>query len=238
MGKRAQAVFLHHSTGHCIWQGGVKEWIDTYNREHGTGFTVREQAFPKKEPYGWNNYPYDYWNIWVNHAGDRSFKEEPALEILTRDHDLIIWKHCFPVSNVEPDTGRPDLTSDRKCLENYQAQYAALKEKLRSFPDTKFLVWTSPALLPANTNPEEARRSRRFVEWVKNEWDEPGDNIFLWDFYQLETEGDLYLKAAYANGEKDPHPNPAFSKKAAPLFARRIVDVLEGRGDSGSLTGQ
>jgi len=33
-------------------------------------------------------------------------------------------------------------------------------------------------------------------------------------------------------------PKEAFAQRVAPLFGQRIVDVLEGRGDTGSLTGQ
>ena len=60
-----------------------------------------------------------------------------------------------------------------------------------------------------------------------NEWDEEGDNIYLWDFYHLETEGGLYLKNEYAVSPDDSHPNPSFSGKAAPLFAQFIIDVIE-----------
>ncbi len=31
--------------------------------------------------------------------------KNPHLEILTREHDLIIFKHCYPVSKILPDTG-------------------------------------------------------------------------------------------------------------------------------------
>jgi hypothetical protein len=237
MAATKKIIFLHHSTGNCIWKGGVPEWIDTYNKGKGTSCQATEKAFPKKEPYGWNNYPFDYWNIWVNHAGPGPFLEEPTLEMLVEVYDLIIFKHCFPVSNILEDTGSPDINSAEKRQGNYRLQYAALKEKMRSFPDTQFLVWTNAALVPAFTNEAEAKRSREFVEWVIREWDEPEDNIFIWDFFELETEGGLYIKTEYANGEKDPHPNQAFSQKTAPLFAQRIIDVLEGRGDTGSITG-
>ena len=69
-------------------------------------------------------------------------------------------------------------------------------------------------------------------------WDEPGDNIYVWDFRQLETEGGLYLLNEYAAAPGDSHPNSAFATRVAPYLGQRIVDVIEGRGDSGSLTGQ
>ena len=236
--KQAKILFLHHSTGGCVWEGGVAEWFEKYNKEHSAAYNITETAFPKDKPYGWANYPYDYWNIWVQNAGPRAYKEEPTLEILTKECNIIIFKHCFPVASVKEDRGKPDVASDRKSIENYKLQYEALKAKLRQFPDTKFIVWTGAMLCKADTSEDNAKRAKEFFKWVKTAWDEKGDNIFLWDFEQLETDGGLYLKDEYAAAPDDSHPNVAFSKRVAPLFAARIVDVIEGRGDTGSLTGK
>jgi len=237
MGADAKVIFLHHSTGHCVWKGGVPEWFESYNAENGTNYQVVEQAFPKREPYGWHNYPYDYWKIWVENAGDKPFMEEPTLEMLTRDWDVIVFKHCYPVSDVLEDTGEADIASDRKSIENYKLQYEALKNKLREFPDTRFIVWTGALRAEDDSRPGSAERAAEFFRWVREEWDEPGDNIFIWDFAAIEGEGGPYLKAEYQNEPEDSHPNETLSREAAPLFGKRIVDVIEGRGDAGSLTG-
>ena len=251
----ARIVFLHHSTGQAVWVGDtskvsskilgksdVKSWIASYNKTHNTSHQIEEMNFPTtSEGYPWANYPYDYYNIWVKHAGDAPYRGEPTLEMLTKEYDVIIWKHCFPVAGIPPDTGKPDVDSDDKRLENYKLQYAALKEKMRSFPDTKFIVWTgaAPTVGQLRTvGPMKALRARQFFDWVKAEWDEPGDNIFLWDFYELETEGGSYLKPEYASGPDNSHPTPEFGERVAPLFAQRIVDVINGKGDSTSLTGE
>lgn len=236
-GGGTRIIFLHHSTGGVIWNGGVPGWIGDYNAAQGTDYRIEERAYPG-DGYPWQNYPYDYWNLWVKHAGDRTYKEQDTLEILTKNYDVVIWKHCFPVSSVQPDSGKPKLSSDTKSLENYQAQYEALKVKMYEFPETQFLVWTGAALVAGATDEGQAQRAQAFFDWVKSTWDEPGDNIFLWDFWQLETEGGLYLLDEYAAGPTDSHPNEAFAQRVAPLFAQRIVDVIEGRGDSGSLTGE
>jgi len=238
MGKDVKILFLHHSTGNNVWKGGVPEWFESCNAANGTNYSIREQAFPKDEPYGWHNYPYDYWKIWVENAGAEPYMEEPTLEMLTRDWDVVVFKHCFPVANILADTGEPDISSDVKSLENYKLQYKALKDKLREFPGNRFVVWTGALLAEARTTPENAGRARAFADWVKNEWDEPDDNIFVWDFAAIEGEGGLYIKREYEAKPDDSHPNPQFCRKAAPLFGRRIVDVIEGRGDGGSLTGE
>ena len=224
-------VFLHHSIGKVIWDGGMKKWLKKYDKAHGTKYKIEEREFPAESPYGWNNYPYDYWNIWVKHAGEHEFQKEPTLELLTSKYDMVVFKHCYPVSSIEPDTGEPAVDSPEKRLENYKLQYNALKDKLHEFPDTKFLVWTGSAQVRAKTNEEEGARAREFVEWVKNEWDQPGDNIYVWDFFDLETKGGIFLAEEYTNGPRDAHPNKTFAKMAAPELCQRIVDVIEGRGD-------
>lgn len=246
--------FLHHSTGNVIWTGkptGIKKitsifkkyeavpgWFAVYNKTNSKNYFITEQNFPKAKPYGWNNYPFDYYNIWVKNAGESPFMEEPTLEMLTKDYNMIIFKHCFPVGNIQESTDSADLNSDKKTLQNYKLQYLALKEKLLSFPDTKFVVWTAAALVESQTTPEETARTREFVDWVVNEWDAEGDNIYLWDFYSLETEGGQYLKPEYAIGENDSHPNGTFANKVAPLFCQRIVDVIETNGQKTGLTGE
>jgi len=237
-GDGMKIVFLHHSTGKVIWDAGVKRWFEEYRRETGRTYRIDETAFPRRSPYGWSNGPYDYWNIWVGNAGPKKYMKEPTLEILTKKYGVIVWKHCFPVSDIAPDTGETDIASEARRVENYKLQYIALKEKMREFPETMFLVWTGAALTAEATDEDSARRARAFFEWVRGEWDEKGDNIYLWDFRELETEGGLYLKDGYAAGPSDPHPGEAFARRVAPLLCRRIVDVIEGRGDESSLTGE
>lgn len=228
-------VYLHHSTGENIWNGGVAEYVEEYNSDNDKNYQITELAFPSDE-YGWENYPYDYWNIWVNNAGARNYQGQPTLETLTESYDVISWKHCFPVGMIEEDPGYSSVDDSMKTLANYKLQYNTLRDKMHEFDNTKFIVWTGAALIQSETSVSYAQRAQEFFEWVKNDWDEKGDNIYVWDFYELETEGGIYLKNSYAAG--DSHPNESFSSKVAPYFGKRLVDVIEGRGDSGSITGK
>lgn len=241
-GNEYKILFLHHSTGNRIKNAGrtpiryigklikqksfIAKWMEDYNQKNGTNIVFEEQFFPKSKPYGWNNYPYDYYNIWVKNAGEKPYLNEPTLEILTKKYNMIVFKHCFPVGDIEKDIQKPDINSDEKRLENYKLQYNALKEKMLQFPDTKFLVWTGAARVEKSTTRERAQRARAFFDWVRTEWDTPDDNIYIWDFYELETEGGLYLKLEYAGSPTDSHPNKMFAKKAAPLFCQRIVEII------------
>lgn len=234
-GAGTDILFLHHSTGHRVWDGGVPEWFAGYNAANGTDYEIARHTFPTA-PYPWENYPYDYWNLWVDHAGD-PYAGQVTLESLTKDYEVIVWKNCYFVSDVLEDVDYPDITSNVKTAENYRLQFEELREKMREFPDTTFVVWTGPAQVAGATNEGDAQRADAFFDWIRTSWDEPGDNIFLWDFRELETEGGLYLLDEYAASSTDSHPNSGFAERVAPLMSQRIVDVLEGRGDTGSLTG-
>jgi hypothetical protein len=123
-------------------------------------------------------------------------------------------------------------------MTNYKVQYQMLKEKMQSYPGTKFLLWTGPALVRNHTNAEEATIARDFFNWVRNVWDEPNDNIFLWDFRKLETdENGLYLDSEFAAGPNNSHPSAGFGEKVAPLFVRRLTDVMRHNGKHTMLTG-
>jgi hypothetical protein len=233
-------VFLHHSTGKNIWigntnryiykltqKGDVQKFFNEYNKKNKTNYEITEFFFPKQAPYGWNNYPYDYYNIWVKNAGKNSYLEEPTLEILTEEYEVIVFKHCFPVSRILDDTGTPDIDSDEKRVENYKLQYMALKQKMHEFPNNKFIVWTPAVCTKNQITEDEAKRTYQFYKWTVDEWDEKGDNIFIWDFYKYETEGNLYLPAKNAYDPNNSHPNREFSAKVAPLFCKYIIDVIE-----------
>jgi hypothetical protein len=245
-------VFLHHSTGNNIWQGEKKmfdflskrhnqpavPWlVSEYNKQEGTKYAIEEIDFPKAEPYGWKNYPFDYYNIWVKNAGDKPFMEEPTLEILTKDFDIIVFKHCFPVSYIYSDDSLSSADSEKKTLSNYKAQYQSLKEKILEFPNTKFLIWTPTALVQAKTTEEQARRADKFSSWIIDEWDDENDNIYLWDFRELETEGGLYLKNKYARSKTNSHPSEKFNEYASEYFVNRLISVIEHDGTDTDLVG-
>src|ERR1035438_1217024 len=191
-------VFLHHSTGEIIWKAGVPQIIQSLNEAHGTNYEITELPYPNTagghtwlrshlparifnklihDHYPWDNQPYDYWNLWVAHTGGNRDRAEFNLDDLARTYDVIVFKHCYPISNVKPDDGSPSMASSKQTLANYKLQYEALKQRMHQFPKTRFIVWTGPALPEGATNPEDAERARQFSTWVKETWDEKGDNI-------------------------------------------------------------
>jgi len=241
-GIMKKIIFIHHSTGYSVWtgktnrylykltgKGDVQKFFEKHNRQNGTSYAISDLLFPKAEQYGWNNYPYDYYNIWVKNAGEEPYMGEPTLEILTKEYDVIIFKHCYPVSNISGDTGNPDINSSVKSIENYNLQYDALKNKMHQFPENKFIVWTPAVNTESLMTEEEAIRTKQFHEWIVSEWDQKGDNIFVWDFYKYETEGGLYLTEKNAFSSDNSHPGKEFSSQVAPLFSKFIIDVIESK---------
>ena len=256
-------LYLHHSTGGLIWRGGrasiasraarkisprlaqvigrkakLPGLFEKFNESSKKDYRIKEMVFPKASPYGWHNYPYDYYNIWVKNAGNEPFMEEPTLEMLTKDYQVIIFKHCYPVSNIQADKENADINSNYKSLSNYKLQYAALRDKLYEFPDTKFILFTGAAQVRQNISTDEAKRAKEFFTWVVNDWDLPGDNIHIWDLYTLETEGGIYCKDEFATSPGDSHPNTEFAGKAVQLLFSRIIDVIENDGAGTKSTGE
>jgi hypothetical protein len=266
MTHTVRIAYLHHSTGEIVWRGGihrhlfrlaalvapafVSTWVNrirplgvpgfitAWNAAHGTEYRIRRLTYPAtKAGYPWANYPFDYWNLWVAHTDRNRDRGEFNLDDLTRDYDVIVFKHCFPVSRMVADAAASTTATDAKTLGNYKSQYEALKRRLHQFPSKKFILWTGPPLSRAATNPEEALRAQRFFEWVTSTWDERGDNIFLWDYRSLAVAADGCLAAQHEASPGNSHPSAGFARTVAPLIGRRIVDVIEGRGDAASSTG-
>ncbi|HDS06243.1 MAG TPA: hypothetical protein ENO05_01330 [Bacteroides sp.] len=246
--QKANVIFLHHSTGGMIYEGGnVADSVAAYNQREGTEYTIKDWNFPYK-PYEWANYPYDYWNIWINgycedYRGEKGYVNVMCLDDLSARYDVVIFKHCFPGADILEDTGNPDISSVRKSLENYKLQYRALRDAFASFPETQFVVWTlAPRhrLYPGTT--EHAGRAGAFVDWVKSEWlQEEGkryENIHVFDYFSLsatlDPEADppavqhcLKYKYEKEHDHHDSHPNELACKEIGPEFYRFIRDLLE-----------
>lgn len=236
-----KVIFLHHSTGgNVYYEGKVKEWIDDYNLNNNSHFELTERAFPN-EPYEWKNYPFDYWNLWINQACDPGKPGIECINTLCRDYKMIIFKHCFPGADILEDTGNQDVGSERKSLENYKVQYRALLDMMDQYPGNLFIVWTLAPLHRLATTPENALRANEFAGWVKNEWlTEDGKshkNILIFDFWgmtaakeEIPGQGQANcLRYEYEKSHEsgDSHPNVMANETVGPVFARFITDAFK-----------
>ena len=235
-----KVIFLHHSTGGNLYtQGNVPQWISDYNSAHNTHIDITERAYPDT-PYPWSNYPYDYWNLWVNGSCNEAQPGIECIESLTKTYQVIIFKHCFLGAAIQAESGDPDVSSENRTLANYKLQYRALRDLMDKYPRNLFLVWTLVPLHRLATNAEEAARASEFVKWVKSEWlTEDGKehkNIKIFDFWGLTAESDTTLVNGQLNCLKydyegshtdgDSHPNFTANQTIGPWFAEFIAHTI------------
>jgi hypothetical protein len=235
-----KVIFLHHSTGNNVFkEGNVASCIDSYNKSNRKSLVLSERSFPDN-PWPWANYPYDYWKLWINGSCKSDNPKIECLKTLAANYDMIVFKHCFPGADIKPNTGKPDVSSEVKTLDNYKEQYRALRSLFDSYPATKFMVWTLVPLHRLATTPETAQRAYEFVQWVKNKWltedGKPHPNILIFDFYSLVAElnenpanGTRYcLKYNFerSHTDSDSHPGKEANQMAGPLFAKAIEEAF------------
>jgi hypothetical protein len=235
-------IFLHHSTGDGVYNvGNVASWFSTYNSTNGTTYQISERAYPNT-PYPWDNYPYDYWNLWVNGACNSADPDIECMNTLAQNDDVIIYKHCFPGAGVLADTGSPSVSSNRKSLENYKLQYRALRNVMDNYPSNIFIVWTLAPLHRLASNDNDAARAKQFVDWVKNDFltedANAHPNIYIFDFFGNAAGVDNYLKYEYEIGHanSDSHPNTLANQTIGPIFAQFIVDSINDFSGSEDVT--
>lgn len=241
-----KVVFLHHSTGGNLYnEGGVASWIQNYNLENSTDYLIKERSYPNT-PYPWANYPYDYWNLWINGECDNNKSGIECLESICDKYDVVIWKHCFPGASINESSEAGDVASSTKTLANYKEQYRALRTKMDEIAETKFIIWTLVPVHRLTGGSPNRERAQEFVEWVKSDWlTEDGKqhpNIYIFDFFSLAAElnaepqnGLQYcLKYDYEKSHEssDSHPNQQANQTIGPIFAEFIVEVIEDEGNN------
>jgi len=246
-------IFLHHSTGRNVYNiGNVEEWFGEYNTTNNTNFSINERDYPAT-PYPHDNYPYDYWNLWITENEDGTSRipvcdsENPnieCLDTLTSKYDVIIFKQCYPGAAIGADTGSPNIASSSKRIENYKLQYRALRREMDKYPYNNFIIWTLVPLHRLATNPDQALRAKEFVDWVNNDFltedDQDHSNIHIFDFWGIVAENQENppngqvntLKYEYEGSHtgSDSHPNNLASQTAGPIFSQFIVDTILNAG--------
>lgn len=227
-GDFTNVIFLHHSTGHrLIEQGGVRERFT----EAGYDFWDHDYTWPglrrpDGSPAGYsysipddNTDPDGLARVFAQRAYKLPLNAFSGL----LQHEVIVFKSCFPVS---------DITSDEQ-LERYKSYYRDMRDVMDGHRDRVFIVVTPPPLNPAETNPEAAARARAFANWLKSDEYLGGHpNVFTFDFFGYLAQDDTaspdynMLRQAYRQGS-DSHPNQAANEAIGPLFVDSIVDAVQ-----------
>lgn len=225
-------VFLHHSTGECIWgpnnsTTSVPQEMVKYNSSHGlTGanaVSMTEQWWPSDD-----NEWATWHNIFLNH--DQNNDIRPFLQA----HKIIVIKSCFPSSNIY-DWGSPADTTDptNKTVYNYKWHWRSIVKVMRSHPENFFVIWTNAPLVANETNNQEARLSNQFCRWAKDTLAVGLDpifgafpkNVYVFDFFHKLADSNGKLPSTYAAGPWDSHPNANATQLVAPQFVAEIFDA-------------
>jgi hypothetical protein len=214
-----RVIFLHHSTGqNLIEQGEVREafsaagydfWDHGYNDQGLTRPDGTPAGYSYRVPND-NTDPDGFVRIFSQSLHTWPVNTFSGL----MQHEVIIFKSCFPVSHV---------TSDAQ-LAQYKSHYVQIRDVMDQHVDHIFVVVTPPPLNPAETEAEAAARARAFAEWLKSDEFLAGHpNVFTFDFFDLLAESDPtspdqnMLRAAYRDGS-DSHPNQLANQSIGPLF--------------------
>ncbi|MDY7080227.1 MAG: hypothetical protein SXV54_25375 [Chloroflexota bacterium] len=222
-------VFLHHSVGeNLIQRGSVRERFSQAGYEfwdHGYNFStglVRPDG--SRTGYSYvipddNTDPDGLARVF----GQRVYAAPlNALSGLLQ-HDVIVFKSCFPVSDIRSD----------ESLEEYKARYLHIRDVVDVHPNKIFIVVTQPPLNPAMTDPGRAARARALANWLTSgEFLDGHSNLFAFDFFDHLAEEDPaapdfnMLRAAYREDD-DSHPNEAANQEIAPLFTDFVLNAIE-----------
>ncbi len=225
-------VFLHHSTGGCIWgpnggQVSVPAEIAKYNLSHGLVGSDSVKMIETWWPSGDNE-----WTTWHTIFDNRDGSND--IRTILASHPVIMIKSCYPSSSMSGLGSSADsLTPSRKTTFNYKWHWRSMISVMKGRPQNFFIIWTNAPLVAGSTNASEAALSRAFCRWAKDTLAAGLDpiagafprNIYVFDFFHMLAGADGMLPLQLANGSSDSHPNAAATALVAPQLVKQVFDA-------------
>jgi hypothetical protein len=222
-------VFLHHSVGKgLLEEGNLRDSLRQMSIVV-KGMTYGDSIGQYTDMCNWlPKFQSDMKSIF-------QFQNHPNVYYAdSRANDIIMFKSCFPNSDIGADGTEPgDPLSSKRTLADYKAVFAGLGGEIRKYPNTLFIYMTFPPLVPLETTPESARRARAFNVWLKDEFfptyrRESGlNNFVMFDLFDVLADQDNVLKEEYRNANpRDSHPNGPANREAARRFMEYFRPVL------------
>jgi hypothetical protein len=218
----ARIIFLHHSCGaNLIAEGGVREALTALGYEfyhHGyneDGLVLSDGTWAGTnfDVPGDNTDPDGYAVIFAQPLQDPPDNTFSHL----MQYDVIVFKSCFPVSNI----------GDDGQLEEYRSDYLSIRDRMDQYPDKIFVIVTQPPEVPANSSPDAAERARSFVDWLQSDEYLAGRaNVLVFDFFGQLAGGDNFLKSEYRTDEYDAHPNELANRTIGPLLVGFLDEAI------------
>lgn len=231
--RPVRIIFLHHSTGaNLIEQGGVLEMFRGTNYDfndhgyNGDGLRTADGNFT-----GTN---FDVPDDNTDPDGLAAIFSQPYTDPPSNtfshlmQYDVIIFKSCFPTSNIGSD-GQ---------LEEYKQYYYTIRNRIDQYPDKLFIPFTPPPQVPGASNREEALRARAFADWLTSpEFTEGHPNMRVFNFFDLLAGNDNFLKSGYRDSNDDAHPNYQANEDIAPIFVQFVMQASDDFFGSGGPSG-
>lgn len=187
-------VFIHHSCGQNWLNDGLhdallaKDYIDERNDiYYGTDLPPDSGRPDSLGDTPGDHTDMNHWILWFNDY----LEGVKAHGAATGYNRIIMFKSCFPNSNISSDGTEPgDPFSSSKTLANYKAVYRhpdgpgntytrdgyvyhPLEDIFAAHPEILFIPVTAPPrhYAPSDaTNDDEAHRARTFNNWLKYDW--------------------------------------------------------------------
>ncbi len=222
-----QVLFMHHSTGgNLIREGGVREALTALGYAFSDhGYNDEGLTGPDGEPTGDSfgipddNTNPDGWAAVFRQSATAA--DESAFRRML-DYDVIVFKSCFPVSNI----------ADEETLAGYARDYLVIRDVMDAHPEKLFIAFTPPPLVPNETEPENAARARRWALYLSAESYVGGRaNLAVFDFFSLLAGPDGMLRPEYRGDEWDSHPNATANETIGPLLVA-FIDAAVARWEA------
>jgi hypothetical protein len=225
-------IFLHHSTGGCIWgpngsQVSIPIEIAKYNSAHGLTGTDSVRMVETWWPSGDNEWTtwHDIFDSWSGSDNIQSFLDE---------YPVVMIKSCFPSANMSGQGSAADTSSPWiKSVANYKWHWRSIVSAMAARPQNFFVIWTNAPQVAGSTNASEASLSNAFCRWAKDTLaagldpvmgEFPG-NVFVFDFYHLLAGANGMLPNELASGSSDSHPNASATAIVAPQLVTQVFSA-------------
>ncbi len=251
-------LFVHHSVGQNWLYHSLQTALEAKNYIDGVNGISYGTALPPDtgRPASLGSVPGDStdmntWLLWFNDylKGMRSF---PGGRI----NSIVMFKSCFPNSNITSDGTEPGDPFGDLALANLKAiyrhpggsghtysangqTYLPLGDVFAANPSTLFIPVTSPPLNYSSTDDAAAHRARLFNNWLKGEWltaykaAHPGlNNVAVFDLFNELANPDSgdysnRLQSAYGGETGDSHPNDAGNARLTAAFATNTNNFID-----------
>jgi len=239
-GEPVKLIFIHHSSG--------ENWLSDEHGRLGRALSDNNY-FVSDTNYGWgpdsigDRTDITDWPEWFTGPNSSRYlaalyAEDMQNSAYTRtlpdpggENRIILFKSCFPNSNLEGNPSDPPRRGEGLTVSNAKAIYDELLRTFAAQPDKLFVAITAPPVQDRTY----AANARAFNTWLVQDWlaDYPGTNVAVFDFYNVLTDPGNHHRLRngaieYVNergadtlhypSDGDDHPSPAGNLKATEEF--------------------